>query len=64
MPQSLPDPLMAGRFLQSAGISELEEALSCRDETRRRVRKPAKNVDWFELFDAPETTRPCLTSHR
>lgn len=51
MHRSLPDPLIAGRFLQSAEISELRETLTACDYTRQSASRPPRDVDWFDLFD-------------
>lgn len=54
--RALPDPLTAGRFLHSAGIAELEEALTegpmgAGGPAPTPVPAPAPAESWLDLFD-------------
>lgn len=47
------DPFLPYRFLKSAEISELEEALCQRHSRRAPVPRATASEAWFDLFDEP-----------
>ncbi|AQS48764.1 hypothetical protein BMG03_13900 [Thioclava nitratireducens] len=47
------DPFLPYRFLKSAEVSELEEALCHRHIRRAPVARATCSEAWFDLFDDP-----------